>query len=119
AVQGIFIFAMVALFLTLFIFFGRICFGWFKSFSPISYKHMHRDAEPSEDTLPQSGADLKPFIPNVLMDERDADMTFPTESPPMPPPPANPPQSTASSYGAVDSDNVIIPNGSPSQGYTQ
>lgn len=36
--QGILIFAMVALFLTLTIFFGRICFGWFKGLSPITYK---------------------------------------------------------------------------------
>ena len=36
--RGISIFATVALFLTLLIFFGRLCFGWFKGLSPIKYK---------------------------------------------------------------------------------
>ncbi len=37
-VQGITIFSIIALFLTLMVFFGRLCFGWFKGFSPITYK---------------------------------------------------------------------------------
>ena len=37
-VIGTTIFSVVALFLTLLIFMGRICFGWFRGFSPITYK---------------------------------------------------------------------------------
>ena len=37
-VQGITIFSIIVLFITLVFFFGRLCFGWFKGLSPIRYQ---------------------------------------------------------------------------------
>ena len=36
--QSLTVFSVLALFVTLIIFFGRMCFGWFKGLSPIHYK---------------------------------------------------------------------------------
>ncbi|XP_074652654.1 mechanosensitive cation channel TMEM63B-like isoform X2 [Tubulanus polymorphus] len=60
--HGLSVFSMIALFVTLIIFFGRVFFGWFKGLSPITYKQF------SEREAAHDGQ--KPFVPNVLMNDK-------------------------------------------------
>ncbi|KAL5008324.1 hypothetical protein ScPMuIL_013905 [Solemya velum] len=90
--QPVFIFSSVALFITLIVFFGRICFGWFKHFSLIRYKHfIESDSSASGFTEPPA----KPFVASVLMD-------LSTETP------AD--HGPSSSYGAIDHASTTSPD---------
>jgi hypothetical protein len=70
-VKAITISSLVMLFITLMIFFGRLCFGWFKGLSPITYKQFDEDQDEIVPPVP----DPKPFIPSVLLD-RDVDNIY-------------------------------------------
>lgn len=98
-VQGITIFSVVALFVTIMIFFGRICFGWFKGLSPITYKHFkENEREPSVE----APTDAKPFIPNVLLHDQKEDQPATNGGGQV--------NSIGQNYGSTDSpENVATP----------
>ncbi|KAK6183528.1 hypothetical protein SNE40_010997 [Patella caerulea] len=88
--EPVVLFSSVALFVTLIVLVGRICFGWFKHLSPSTYKQFG-DREDSGNVV-ETGQ--KPFVANVLLDKPDQNNT------------AEEPRSASASYGAVGVSNA-------------
>ncbi|CAH1793257.1 unnamed protein product [Owenia fusiformis] len=96
---GLTVFSLVALFLTLIIFVGRLCFGWFKGFGPLSYSFQNGVESPM---TPPEEQELKAFVPNVLLKETDQ-RTYQAPSPVREATTHNAPAPASQSYGATDS----------------
>ncbi|XP_064621129.1 calcium permeable stress-gated cation channel 1-like [Lineus longissimus] len=92
--HGLSVFSMIALFITLIIFLGRVCFGWFKGLSPISYKQFTESTD-----APSTREQSKPFVPKVLQHDpgtskRDQNGDFAANA-----------GTTTTTYGSTESPN--------------
>jgi len=89
------VFSLVALFLTLIVFFGRMCFGWFRGISPIRYRPIGSDTDSETAPVAPATGDQRPFIPSVLLEEQ-------YEEPEQIEAPNLTPASVQQSYGSVE-----------------
>lgn len=65
-VNPVFVFSSVALFMSIVVFVGRVCFGWFKNLSSATRRYRHFVDQEQRANSPESSD--KPFVAGVLLD---------------------------------------------------
>lgn len=65
-VNPVFVFSSVALFMSIVVFVGRVCFGWFKNLSSATRRYRHFVDQEQRANSPESSN--KPFVAGVLLD---------------------------------------------------